>query len=1078
MSTEEESSETESALLPLRPALGPPDFRTVLALAMVVVAALGAIVADHTAKVELTSATDERRLDQGQMLELQYRQTQLDLGEKRKEFDRRRDELVSEATLAKGAAEQAREKGDLHAAAALELRGEEKSLRARIYRPFSRVLPDMGDNAGLSEDALIKRILPRLQSLGFKVNSSGPDAPATAATKAGTTASEAREHAGSIWQSELGDILRSHRMSPSLAWEVFVFVVALFFFVLADLFGANRGVAAACATIGFLTGIGCALYVAINVLELRSLMLWIPVGAFLAGLAAWRFGLLRWIAGGRHHIDPLHPGILEYHGAHMSAREADDTLSRGTVVLLAATVILSAWAGYGYSCASAKMNEATLDGFGEQVEMIKRSTRSTAQVLRDFDAMAGLLEHRVECAALEQEIALVEKEQMEGDQAELRARKDIACTPADAAPYEAARKALDGPTGIDADAYFPYTYMNDSVSREGNNATEAFGRWDGNTEIALFWSGKATSFLRILTLCAIALFFLGQSLAIGRTRLAWVLVICAIGFAGWATWSTVETSRRSSEDLTAAVPAECRVPLLPDPRQTPVNVAAYSFAEGKRIVDNADNGTDLRMAVAPLRCAVKARPDFALARFYYAMARALQDSPQAGQSYWSMPNPETLEEVVRNRKAAIDSLSTSGYVAPSSSLNSYGASLWHFGVVKGHLEAVDESITQYQASIDARQRETGGDPQAHDLHLTGPQLLPYLNTGLSYLTKLDFNTAGTWFNNALQAGAGDSRNWDLITNQLTTFEILEANCRTLHSADQCARLKDEIARVKAGLVSGKLDPTPAAGANPAIADPEATVSADILEWSLRFTNFNPSKDKLLVVWYVSDALPRKTGSDTQLFAPWRTLSDLGGPVDVEKHAPDTSGRRVFRESYLASNDNAACLVGGKYRAEFYVNESLTLRHEFPMRFDHYDVTRWHDLDLSLCHPAGWRPWQKPKKDSSGLFDLVEGLQTETGAPAVFGFTFFSPAELAKKESRETFFLEQALQYLHDAGVLKGTERPHLAAVDATCAQSLPAGDLVQKAWATQAGWVHVALIFADALPAGQACDVARSIYDM
>lgn len=152
MSTEEESSETESAFLPLRPALGPPDFRTVLALAMVVVAVLGAIVADHTASVELTSATNERRLDQGQMLELQYRQTQLDLGEKRKEFDRRRGELVSEATLANEAAEQAREKGDLRAAAALELRAQESSLRARIYRLFSRVLPDMGDNTGLLED--------------------------------------------------------------------------------------------------------------------------------------------------------------------------------------------------------------------------------------------------------------------------------------------------------------------------------------------------------------------------------------------------------------------------------------------------------------------------------------------------------------------------------------------------------------------------------------------------------------------------------------------------------------------------------------------------------------------------------------------------------------------------------------------------------------------------------------------------------------------------------------------------------------------------------------------------------------
>jgi hypothetical protein len=54
----------------------------------------------------------------------------------------------------------------------------------------------------------------------------------------------------------------------------------------------------------------------------------------------------------------------------------------------------------------------------------------------------------------------------------------------------------------------------------------------------------------------------------------------------------------------------------------------------------------------------------------------------------------------------------------------------------------------------------------------------------------------------------------------------------------------------------------------------------------------------------------------------------------------------------------------------------------------------------------------------------------------------------------------------------------LAAVSAACAQSLSAADLVWKAWATRSGWVHVAMIFADALPADQACDVARSIYDI
>ena len=86
------------------------QFRTILALTMVVVASLGAIVADRIAQLEFQTSVTERRLTQGQMLELQYRQDWLDRGSKRAEFDRRRDEILAEGAGFASAARQLRER--------------------------------------------------------------------------------------------------------------------------------------------------------------------------------------------------------------------------------------------------------------------------------------------------------------------------------------------------------------------------------------------------------------------------------------------------------------------------------------------------------------------------------------------------------------------------------------------------------------------------------------------------------------------------------------------------------------------------------------------------------------------------------------------------------------------------------------------------------------------------------------------------------------------------------------------------------------------------------------------------------
>jgi hypothetical protein len=1069
-----------------QPARPVSDFRTILALAMVVVASLGAILADRTAQVEFNSAVKERRLGQGQMLELQYRQALLDLSNKRAEFDRRRERLIREARVASEAAAEIRKRGsdaDLNEASVLELRAQEQQFRARLYTVFNTVLIDTKEEGVSKEDQLSKRVLPKLQFLGFRVNQNGMSAESTAPPSDAPPGAGSREDTrpeeldSSIWRSDIREILSFHEITPTLAWEVFLSVIALFFLVLADLFIARARIAAGCAAAGFATALGCVAYVSLTDPPLRTTMLAISLGSIVLGFAAWRLGLFRWIESGEHHVDPLHPEIGGFPGIHMTSREAEDKFSKAIVILLAATVVLSAWAGYSYSGAAAKVSEASLEGFAQQVEMIKRSTRPTAEVLGDFDGMVDALERRVECAAVRQQIALIEQKQIRTDEAPLQARKDTACAASAMLAYRGARQNLEGPEGIDSDPYFPFTYYSDSTSGEANSPLLSFARWDGDTQIALFWSSKATSFLTILTLCAIALFLFGQALGIGASRLAGLLVVAACAFVCYAIFLTATTWHRASEELTATIPPSCHLPAALHLPETPVEVAAHFFADGKRIVDNANSGNDYKDAVDALACAVKVRPNFALALFYYATARALEGSPQANQSYVTMQNAEALEDVVANRKAALDSLNNYGYAAPSSALNSYGASLWHFAVIKGHPDALDRSLVAYRQAIEAGRREHGEDPRsrAAPKGLTGSQLLPYLNIGLSYLTKLQFAEARSWFKDALDAGAAN--NWTLVTSFLTTFEVLEANCGHLHPAAECEKLKHEIDLTKAGLVSGSFAPAPA-NRHARVEDAAARISPDLIRWGLHFDNFDPVKDSLVVVWYVADALPEAAGSHGRTFGPWRSLPDTGGHINVARMTePDKSGRRYFTESYLWSDDSESCLAAGKYRAEFYVNGALALSQNFPMRFDGFDVTRWHDVNVSLCRPASWRPWRRSAPGGSD-FDLVRGLETKDGAPAVFAFVFFSPADLPTAVSREDYFLERAQQYLRDAGVLGADSHPALATVHDACAGALSAGDLIVKTWISYEGWVHVALVFADAMSPDQACDVGQSLYDM
>ncbi len=1041
------------------------QFRTILALTMVVVASLGAIVADRIAQLEFQTSVTERRLTQGQMLELQYRQDWLDRGSKRAEFDRRRDEILAEAAGFASAAKQMRERNAGAPSAAadeLEIRAQERFQLARLLRQFNTVLIQTDDKN--LEDSLTAHAVRLLQPLGFPVS-----------WRTGESVSQAP-----IWHRLIEELEDAHGKVPELAAAVLGFVFALFLLTMADLATARRNMALPAAGLACLVSVSCAVFVSVIEPALGWYMLAIPLGSIAFGIAAWQFGLFATEHGGSHHQDPPEVEIRGFAGTRITRREAGDSFSKWVIVLLAGTVVLSAWAGYGYTSASARLSGAAREGFAQQVEMTKLTTRPIAASLHVLDDVAALLQSRVECSARKQELALAIAGAAAIDAAAtLPAEEAVACAALDAPRSATAAAIVDGPSGIDADPYFPFSYYVSTQNAGEDGPSRAFGRWDGYTQIAVFWGGKATSYLTILTLCAIALFLLGQSLGIGERRLGRFLVIAALAFDAVAIYAMISTGVRQSAEITGTVPAECRPAGVPE---TPVEIAAYYYAKGKAIEDSADTGADFKAAAGFMGCAVAARPSFALALFALATDRALAGSPQAGQNYWSMPDTATVAEVATHRGRAIDILLSNGYVAPSSPLNSYGASLWHLAIDNGRPSAraqsidlpLDRSIAAYKASIDAQFRESDSDARWIRPKPVAGALLPYLNLGLAYLSKLDTQQAHAWFGKALKLGAGND--WDIITTFMTTLEVLAANCPHLYSAAECTRLGQEIVRTKEAFIAGTFDPPPLT--SPAsISNADGYVSPDIVRWSLAFRQFLPMRDRLSVVWYVSDALKRTAGPDEPDYGPWRALPSLGGPVNTQwLRDVEGSDLKYALASNLYGTGMHSCLGEGRYRAEFYLNGVLSVSREFTLGGGAMEAQRLRELNLALCRPASLQAWQDPEPDKNRP-GSIKGLVTKGGAPAVFVATFYAPTKLAGDKEPSAYFLDRTLEYLNRRGVAVPTA-DRLAPVGSACQRRVVPGDVSHSEWVSAEGFVHVALAFTGPLTADQVCDVMISVHEL
>src|SRR5262249_25601824 len=138
----------------------------------------------------------------------------------------------------------------------------------------------------------------------------------------------------------------------------------------------------------------------------------------------------------------------EHSGPHGS-----DPFTRRVVVMIGMTAVLSAIAGYTYSVSAARMSEASFEGFRDQVEMIKRSTGTSADLIVALDRLAAAMEERVRCAFVAQLPYLPRTAEEVAETAAPPAAGERTCMYATALDPQYA--ILDGPQGVDADPRFP-----------------------------------------------------------------------------------------------------------------------------------------------------------------------------------------------------------------------------------------------------------------------------------------------------------------------------------------------------------------------------------------------------------------------------------------------------------------------------------------------------------------------------------------------------------------------------------------------------------------------------------------------
>ena len=1094
------------------PALRKVRLRTWTVLAMIIFAVLGSVTAYRGAKTEQDTVVIAGKLAQGQLIEVGERQ-------------RLRIQTVSSAALwARQAA--VRLEGRALMSSAAQARKEKRTedaawLAMRAHEEFAaaRAIKLIRENLGptrRSPDEENKLVAGTLAELGFGTFVHFQAAGSTARAKAEAASSHADAchrsngvRLSQIWceTRERLEELHEHVRVSSLG--VALFVLALTFFTVSDASVRTRWrrLKWGFFAVGLLMGAVAPAVV----------LIWGDTASWpylLGGLVATP---LVWL--GLHYVVAyaeqkgwIHPEKREgsihseeviFERAALRAPVLGHHLEHWfgvvTIVLIAVTVFVSAAVGWGYSVANTRADAAAEDARNSAAEMVIRTAEFSALQTDLAREVAAGIERRFRLGLANQ------RGQLSGSDESIKSRHDDEEARHSNAlrtfrpQFDDINEVIDlKDLNVEDDPRFPNRLLwqfprvpviesrpqneqeragfeNYERKKRSRNAYEAFALWDLESGESVAWRNVASSLLAGLMVFAIALYFLGQALAMEPTRSGYVLLAAGIAFVGVGVGSSMVsaypmiglanfagTTPRAIEAVLSEYncPAVYSVHDSPDRRR---ELAAYFYSVGTALGDNYSDDIDLERAQHYLGCAVALNEEFVLARLKLASVQSLLRSLDFIEPYTSLPE----RSKVRSRPElaeAQDLLQQSRLDLSAGQRNSLSFRVAFNGLIAQEEEALKLADKIAQEALDLVK---GGKILAR----ADTEGMLNFNLGFVRLARGQFDDGRRAYQAGREVGVDD----DLRASALTDLEILwSLRCAggkpPAGSTFDCPGLGSAITDIRQTVLVKKPD-----GNIPATVQPlpkgdfEARATANHLVVQVR--GVDPAVDDLWLVW---SRLEPDWGS-------WRTMQELSRPIAVPRQNDETtamsSGTVRVERSYLRSYWGVkSCLTKGRYRVTLYSHgRQIAVRDDIVRSTPGMKPARFPELNLELCMPADWSviPEQAAPTLQRSSYGIVRRVMNGAEMPAAFLFSFYVPTEADGLASCLVPGNDVRCAYraLVSLKMINGDEP--LAAFE-KMSDSLDRRALVYRTWTSQDGGVHVVLARADAGSREQLWDLLES----
>ncbi len=1041
---------------------GRPGLRTLIALTMLLIASLGAGIAGWAAIKQQDATNLERRLAQAQTMELADRMPLIDASRSARLLQERLEHHLDDANRLQKLADAARQ-ADPARAQRYSLDAQEAQLLANALRPFVEFLPNILAPANSLDERRIGLVaVGSLQRRGFQAQWIEAAADPNSGGQARITYLE-KERIEIFDEQVLG-----------LAIVVVGLVASLVGLTLADLSGARPGVAIALYLLA-IAGAGGAIATA---LWIDDTLIGIVGGvatafAFLVGVA-W---LLGWLGTARPTDEPLQPQGIDqggFAGGSVQIQETHHGFSRLLIVAIALAALVSSVIGYWYAVSGSRGDDAAHEAYQQQLDVVRRSGRASTAVITTFEGLSDLYERRVRCRAARNRSALAGEGRITEPSAIASLDEVARCgSLTDTNGDPRGLIDLDRRFGPQADTRFPLRLQQHVTGvTEHANTAESLALWDGYGELAAFWHAKTTSFLAGLTIIAIALYVLGQALAMVQLGVARAMAACGIamtlGALGWSalTWARPLPTGSASTKAGCDVPASLDAGMAALQSTYRMRASAHNYALGSLKLIAADSTTDFASAISSLECAVEFRASLALAYHDLAGAAALSQSAHKGQSYYSLPTKERLDDIERSARLGID-IQRRLELAPNAyALNSHAVALWGLGVRDGKIELIRQALDLVDRAIAIAERlerdriRVSAEPEKNLYPWLSVLPLLHLNRSLFLIAtdRLDEGRAAA--ERALTFGV--NRDWSLGATMITATGLLDANCERLHPAARCVAIRLALADYKRALLEGAWEPEAKikTGRIPGAA---LVVAPSQVSLAVRIGDFDPDKDRLSVIWSVTDPQWGVQDALTNIVPP-ATQSDLRVIKD----------RGVYlKRNVLPGGGYRRCLSPGQYTAEVFLNGRLETSVAAELKGPALTAARLEVINLAFCHPVGWTVAPPPEGTGWSAEPMVSFLN-QKGAAAAYLLAIPMPQTAqADAAAADDAAVNRALGLL-------ARRHPDAGTTEALKARLKPCdkagtGDIARGLARSGSGLAHIALILVDALDGVPPCSIMNTV---